>query len=59
MKQIKPQVKSAAKTIDTIQNDIRRIRTDSTIKTRTKTKFRKPAAPTTVNIRIRSKKQVI
>ena len=56
IKQIKSQINQLQKQVARIQNDIRRIRTASITRTRTRTKFRKQAPSTTAAVKSRSKR---
>jgi archaellum component FlaC len=56
IKQIKSQTNQLQKQVARIQNDIRRIRTASITRTRTRTKFRKQAPSTTTAVKSRSKR---
>ena len=56
IKQIKSQINQLQKQVARIQNDIRRIRTASITRTRTRTKFRKQAPSTTTAVKSRSKR---
>jgi hypothetical protein len=56
IRQIKSQISQLQKKVARIQNDIRRIRTVSITRTRTRTKFRKQAPSTITAIKSRSKR---